>query len=181
MTAGNKEKRYIGRTDEPLCPEGMEILKALSLPEPEKIYVSPMRRCIETAQICYPGHALFPVTNFRECDFGQFKGKNYRELGGNTDYQRWIDSGGLLPFPNGEEPAAFRARCADAFADIAHLLLKEQIPSAAFVVHGGTIMAILERFVTPQKPFYDWKICNGNGYSAALNDKFQLIVKDTLW
>ena len=47
----------------------------------------------------------------KECDFGDFENKNYKELSGNPDYQAWIDSGGALPFPGGEDPEGFRNRC----------------------------------------------------------------------
>ena len=34
----------------------------------------------------------------------------------------------------------------------------------AVVVHGGTIMAILERFGTPKKNYFDYQVKNGCGY-----------------
>ena len=33
--------------------------------------------------------------------------------------------------------------------------------SAAFVIHGGTIMAILEGFAQPRRDLYDYHIANG--------------------
>ena len=55
-TAGNLLGRYIGsRTDEPLCDEGREGLAGKQLPEVERLYVSPMKRCVETAEILWPG------------------------------------------------------------------------------------------------------------------------------
>lgn len=47
------------------------------------------------------------MADFRECDFGIFEGKNYEELKENRDYQRWLDSGGVLPFrmERGERPS----------------------------------------------------------------------------
>ena len=59
MTAGNFERRYLGcKTDEPLCPEGIAFAtqqaKQISFPLPEQVFVSPMRRCRETASILFP-------------------------------------------------------------------------------------------------------------------------------
>ena len=56
MTEGNKEKRYIGTTDESLCPEGIQLLekKKGMYPEVTYVYVSPMKRCMQTAEIIYP-------------------------------------------------------------------------------------------------------------------------------
>lgn len=43
-------------------------------------------------------------------DFGAFEGHNYQELAGDPAYQRWIDSGGTLPFPEGESREEFIRR-----------------------------------------------------------------------
>ena len=55
ITAGNLEGRYIGsRTDEPLCPDGIALLENFVYPFVERIYVSPMKRCIQTAGLIWP-------------------------------------------------------------------------------------------------------------------------------
>src|SRR5699024_3516046 len=82
-TPGNREHRYIGRTEEDLCEEGILALKGQEAPEVQRIYASPMRRCIQTAKILYPGRPPVKIEEFRECDFGRFEGKNYQELSGD--------------------------------------------------------------------------------------------------
>ena len=72
-TPGNREHRYIGRTEEDLCEEGILALKGQEAPEVQRIYASPMRRCIQTAKILYPGRAPVKIEEFRECDFGSFE------------------------------------------------------------------------------------------------------------
>lgn len=52
-TEGNKLARYIGTTDEPLCQEGIEFLKKMDYPKVQEIYVSPLRRCVQTAEILF--------------------------------------------------------------------------------------------------------------------------------
>ena len=104
-TKGNLEHRYIGRTDESLCEKGKEELLRRRAPEVQRVYASPMRRCIQTAEILYPAREFLKVEDFRECDFGRFEGKNYQELSKDPGYQAWIDSGGSLAFPGGESPA----------------------------------------------------------------------------
>lgn len=156
-TAGNLEKRYIGVTDEPLCPEGMAELRGRRYPGCELVIASPMKRCVETARIIYPDKELVTCVDLAECDFGDFEGKNYLELSGNADYQRWIDSGGTLPFPNGEDPENFKARCVRGFDKM--ISRCSECGSIAFVVHGGTIMAVMERY--GGRDFYDCRIGNG--------------------
>lgn len=177
-TAGNLLGRYIGsRTDEPLCDEGREELAGKQLPEVERLYVSPMKRCVETAEILWPGFdrkKMQKVTDLRECDFGDFENKNYKELSGNRDYQAWIDSNGTLPFPNGESMDAFKSRCLEAFARIVEEVSgaeqewiasgKTGIFRAGIVVHGGTIMAILEQYGYPKAAYFDYQVKNGCGY-----------------
>ena len=165
MTAGNRKKRYIGRTDEPLCQEGRERLEKIRerglYTEPVLLYVSPMLRCLETAQILFPGMEQNVIKNLRECDFGLFEGKNYAELNGRADYQAWIDSGGELPFPEGESRKTFAARCVAAFRQA----MKTVTEDVAFVVHGGTIMAIMEACAKPPQNYFCWQVKCGEGFA----------------
>lgn len=162
-TAGNLEKRYIGRTDELLCETGIEELQKRRYPDCGIVFASPMKRCIETARLIYPEREIITCADLRECDFGGFEGKNYLELSDDPDYQRWIDSGGTLPFPNGEDIEEFKARCVRSFLDMIGQCIEE---TAAFAVHGGTIMAILERLAIPKRGYYDYRVENGGGYIA---------------
>ena len=185
-TAGNLEGRYVGRTDEPLCAAGREALVGRKVPRAEKLFVSPLARCRETAEILWPGRDQIVVPGLRECDFGDFEMKNYDELNGNADYQAWIDSNGTLPFPGGESQATFQARVCAAFEQVAEELLKEKadfaeksVPVAAFVVHGGTIMAVLSQFVVPKKGYFDWQVKNGEGFVADLaNENGKIVLRE---
>ena len=179
MTEGNREKRYIGKTDEGVCDEGRRMLErrkaAGEYPEADLVFVSPMRRCLETAEVLYPGQEPVGVEEFRECDFGLFEGKNYRELTGNVHYQAWIDSGGTLPFPEGESRGAFQDRCCAGFVRMAGICAEWERAEekkgterrelrATCVVHGGTIMALLERFGTEGGDYYSYQCGSGQGY-----------------
>ena len=162
LTKGNLERRYVGsRTDEPLCPEGIAQLRQRQYPAVQRVYSSPMRRCLETAALLYPDLPAEIVPDFRECDFGVFEYKNYDELNGREDYQAWIDSGGELPFPGGESRDRFSARSLAAFRSLPPCAEKE---SCALIVHGGTVMAIMEAMARPKGNYYDFRIKNGSGY-----------------
>lgn len=163
-TNGNLEKRYIGRTDEPLSPIGRNELFGVQYPDCDIVISSPMKRCRETAEIIYPGKKIILVKGLEECDFGDFEGKNYLELSGNPNYQKWIDSGGTLPFPNGENSDNFKKRCIEAFEnEVAEYSDYENI---SFVVHGGTIMSVLEKYAVPKKNYFDFQVKNGHGYKT---------------
>lgn len=168
MTEGNKHGRYIGVTDEPLCEEGREFLETLVYPVPQAVYASPLLRCRETAGILFPGQGVRIIDRLSECDFGDFENKNYKELEGNADYQAWIDSNGALPFPHGESRDAFRERNLKGFQTAVEECIQEGISRAALVVHGGTIMNIMEAYAEIQRPFYEWHVKNGFGYQVRL-------------
>lgn len=58
MTKGNQEHRYVGTTDEGLLPEEKERLQARAADmnlHPSVVFVSPARRCRETAACLFPG------------------------------------------------------------------------------------------------------------------------------
>ena len=164
-TKGNLEKRYIGTTDEPILSGSERDLweKRLHriLADVRCVAVSPMKRCRESAELLFPGKKQEVCDSFRECDFGQFENRNYEELKNRPEYQRWIDSGGMEAFPGGESRERFAGRCVEGFVQKVTELQERKIERAAFVVHGGTIMAILEWLDHKQRPFYQWQTENG--------------------
>lgn len=118
-TQGNLSGKYIGsRTDEPLCEEGIRELKGKTYPQAQILFVSPMKRCIQTAELLYPGLEQRKIPLLQECDFGDFENKNYKELSGNPDYQAWIDSGGTLPFREERILRNFVPGAAEAFSSV---------------------------------------------------------------
>ncbi len=169
-TAGNLRKRYIGSTDEPLCKEGIRVLDHIHYPKVEAVFTSPLIRCQETAKLIYPEISPIICMNLRECDFGEFENKSYEELSNNPKYQAWVDSNGTLPFPMGEDPKAFKKRCVMAFQAVVEKSLKAGYRTIALVVHGGTIMSILECYATPKKDYYYWHSENGKGYIADIEE-----------
>ena len=169
QTEGNKKKRYIGVTDEPLCQEGIDLLKRAVYPRAQAVFVSPMRRCVQTAGILYPDCGLHIIEELRECDFGEFENKSYLELSDNENYQRWVDSGGMLPFPKGESREEFQRRTLRGFQGAVACCMKNHWEEAALVIHGGSIMNILEAYGIPQKEFYQWQVDNGCGYQVEVD------------
>ena len=170
-TEGNKLSRYIGITDEPLCQEGTEFLHKMDYPKVQAVYVSPLKRCVQTAEILFPGAEQVVCEQMRECDFGLFEGKNYQELTGNPKYQSWIDSGGTKAFPGGEDPMEFRKRCVCGFEQMMEKMIKGKRKKIAFVVHGGTIMSVMEAFDPEKKEFYHWQVKNGKGFHFQIEEE----------
>lgn len=176
-TAGNLEKRYIGVTDEPLCKEGISELKSISYPDCHIVISSPMKRCLQTAEIIYPNKKIIIRNDLKECDFGDFEGRNYLDLSGNADYQRWIDSGGTMTFPNGECPSDFKRRCIAEFDKTVSEYAENTV--IAFVVHGGTIMSILAKYAYPKGGYYDFQVQNAHEYITEFDGK-KIIISEKI-
>ncbi len=175
-TAGNLRSSYIGgRTDEELCPEGRAELEKQKdfVPAAGYLYVSPMKRCLESACIFYPENMregrYREVEAFRECDFGLFEGLSYKDMAGDPLYQKWVDQGGMGKFPGGEDSKDFIRRCADAFAECVDEQWGNE-NAAAMVMHGGSIMSILSVYSADGKAFYEWHIPCGGFYRLLLDE-----------
>lgn len=169
-TPGNEMKRHIGRTDESLSEGGRKslcekaaVFSDLKEVDPGKVmlFSSPKKRCKESAAILFPWLVPQEIEDLTECDFGDFENKNYKELSGNPDYQAWIDSGGTLPFPGGEDRGAFAGRSVRGFLKGMQQAKEAGAALGIFVVHGGSIMAVLEALGVPKKDYYDWQLKNG--------------------
>lgn len=161
QTRGNLERRYTGSTDQPLCPQGRAALEGRRGPAADALYVSPLLRCRETAAILYPGMAQQVVPGLRETDMGAFEGHTYQELKDDAAYQAWLDSGGVSAPPGGESKEQVRERALAAF----HAIVGRHGPEErlALVIHGGTIMTLLEA-LEPSRQFYRWQAANGGGF-----------------
>ncbi len=161
QTQGNLERRYIGSTDEPLCHQGRRALDGILAPAADALYVSPMLRCRETAAALYPGMEANILPGLRETDFGAFEGQTCDELKDNPAYCAWLDAAGEIPPPGGEGKAAVRRRVLNAFLSAVEGHGEEE--RLAFVVHGGTIMTLLEA-LEDSRQFYRWQAPNGGGF-----------------
>ena len=102
----NKDKKYIGITDESLSLNGIYALfDSISkeiYPRANKVYSSPMKRCVESAKMIYPKAEIIIKDDLKETNFGDFENKNYDQLKDDLNYQRWLAGGGTFHIPNGE-------------------------------------------------------------------------------
>ena len=167
-TPGNRLRRYIGSTDEHLDMEAIKKGFYLSV---ECVVASPMKRCLETASIIYPTHKPMLCELMKECDFGIFEAKCYEELKDEPAYQKWLKSGGEAAFPGGESRSDFQRRCVRGLEEMLPNLMQKKYQKVAFVVHGGTIMAVLSAFDKEKREFYHWQVANGEGYEVHVDDE----------
>ena len=101
---------------------------------------------------------------------GQFEGKT-QQLKKNAAYIKWLKSGGITAFPGGEDQEEFRKRCVEGMKKQVRFLIARHVKYAAFVVHGGTIMAVMHALYEEKKDFYNWQVENGSGYLVSVSEK----------
>ena len=164
-TAGNLTNCYIGITDEPLTDEGERDIMDRNYPEADIVFASPLIRCRRTAEIIYPSLEPIIIDELRETNFGKFEGKNYKDLSSDVEYQRWIDSGGDLPFPEGESKHEAENRALIGFDKL--IELSKDYYNISVITHGGTIMGILSHIFGGD--YYSYHVENCEGYSIDLS------------
>lgn len=172
LTEGNRKGQYIGATDLPLAEEGVrqleELCRAYRYPQAEVYYSSPMKRCLETVQVLYPGVTPIVVDGLRECSFGDWEGKTAAELEKVPGFLQWMENSARVAPPNGESGLAFQQRVCAAFEALVEGMLRAGTASAVVVAHGGTLMSILSAYGLPRARFYDWLTENGCGYTLRI-------------
>lgn len=170
ITQGNLDGKYTGVTDYPLCREGVEALEELrreyEYPRVQKVYTSPLTRCLQTAEMLFPDTLTETVDDLREFDFGVLEDKTLAEVQKLPEYQKWV-SEGMAGLPDGgEDKKAFEQRIRRGFAHLLEDMMKQKIYDAAAVTHGGIIMGLLTAYGYPRRKPLDWMVGNGKGYTV---------------
>ena len=161
--------------------------------DPAVVYVSPLKRARETASILFPKAVQVVIPGFSEMNFGKFEGRNYKEMENDPDYRAWVDGMCLGQCPGGESREEFCARTCEAFLEVLSQALQkitetsygnlsiesretgEKISRLVIVAHGGTQMAVMNRFncdhfsgkesrESRTDDYYSWQLPCGQGY-----------------
>lgn len=172
LTQANFDQRFIGVTDEILCNEGVLQLEKLKndheYPKIQKVYTSPLKRCLETAEIIFPENYCETVDELIEYNFGEFEGQTIRD---NENLKQWVLSGQKEAPINGESKQDFDNRCEIAIKKIIKDMMKNKITSVAVVTHGGVITNILNKYGIPKLNQIDLIIKNGYGYTVGITSQ----------
>ncbi len=168
QTAENGQKRFCGWTDVPVCPDGLTAAaaaRALLPMQPKTVFITPLQRTRQTAEVLFPDAALVTVEGIKEMHFGDFEGRTHQELQSTAAYTTWMASNGYGACPNGEDVKQFTLRVAEAFSKLVDDALNSNEPGLTVVAHGGTIMALMQYFAVPKKRHYlEWDVCNCGGW-----------------
>lgn len=172
LTLPGEEGRYQGFLDESLSEKGKLQLEQAPQ-EPSHVYTSPAKRARETASILFPCADQICIPGLWEMNFGVFEGRTFKEMENDARYREWVDGMCLGRCPGGESRASFSERVCNAFLDVLSQERERQQRDSAendlFIVsHGGTQMAILERWGRPVRDYYSWQSLCGSGWLLEL-------------
>lgn len=177
LTKGNINAQYIGHTDLPITTGSISALKSIKAkhhyPEVEAVFVSPLKRCIESAEIMFPKNNPLVINDLIEYNFGEFEGCTAEDLKNNDDFKEWLRGDMHARPPFGESNAEFFARVCSAFEKIVDGMVKSGTQTAAIVGHAGVLMAILSCYGLPEAPMAHWQMEAGYG--------FKLRITPSLW
>jgi alpha-ribazole phosphatase len=177
FTQGNIDGKYIGTTDLPLAKEGAEELyekiEKADYPSYQKVYISPLKRCLQTAYIMMPNCLMVELPQLREMDFGKFEGKTPEELKDDEQYAKFLEGGLDNPPPNGESARQVVARCYEALTIIIGDMMEEGLTNCAVVTHGGIIMNMMACFGMPKR--------NPLEYACGFGEGFEVVVSADMW
>ena len=169
-TQANEEGLYVGRTDLPLSPGGLNALLALreggGYPTAGRFFTSPLTRCRQTLEVLYPGCRQEVVEGLAECDFGRWEGRSAASLQQDASFRDWI-AGKRAEIPEGEDAAVFQRRVTAAFEELVRELMRAGDTQAVVCTHGGVIMTLLTALGLPKREPKLWMTGNGRGYTVA--------------
>jgi alpha-ribazole phosphatase len=173
-TEANTQNRYCGRTDLPLSAQGVKRLNELkaqgTYPQVAAFFTSGMLRARQTLALLYGDAKAISMPELAEYDFGAFEMRQYKELKYDPAYIAWItDDSGEAACPEGESKRQYARRVTRGFSHLLYQLRAMNCPSAAAVVHGGTIVQIMTHLFPDEKDFYRWQPRPGLGYILSRN------------
>ena len=172
-TQDTPDRRYAGQCDLPLCARGREALAQLSqthcYPPVERVYSSPLLRCVQSAQLLYPARTIQTVDGLMDMNLGSFEGKSFEQLKEDEAFIRWLDHSLDHPPPGGETAQDFTQRILSAFDEVVREMMRERTTSAAVITHGGVIMSLMAAIALPKLPIHKWAVANGCGYTLLTN------------
>lgn len=179
LTEANEKGIYLGsRTDYSLSKKGIAQLvnkmDEFQYPKVQRVYSSPMKRCVETAEIIFPYRELQIVENMTELDFGEFDGKSVKELIDREDYKSWLQ--GNTPdkrAPGGESMEEFILRLYKGLHEIILDMMNEQLTHCALITHSGIVTNLMSAFGLPKIDPKELTCEPGEG--------FEIIVTAKMW
>jgi len=134
----------------------------------QRVYTSPLARCVQTAGVLYPDADPFIVEEMMELDFGEWDGQSFDQLKDKPEFQAWMRDAFHNAPPGGETGEEFSCRLLVGLRYIFEQMMAEGLGDVAVVTHGGAIMNLLFTMGLPRSQFGRYYAKNGEGFSVVL-------------
>ena len=167
VTAANKERRYCGRSETPLSPEGLRqaqlLAQRLAATGARRLYSSDLKRALLTAAALGRRLGLEPVAcpALREADFGAWEGLTFAEAEAAypEEMQSWLRDPFRFAPPGGETAQQVAER---AWSFLEEHTSRREGPAIA-VSHGGPLRLLLHRLLElPEERLWDIAVENSS-------------------
>lgn len=172
LTKGNLNAQYIGHTDYPLTTDSIQSLKNIKAkhhyPKVDAVFVSPLKRAMQSADIMFDKNNKIVIDNFIEYNFGEFEECTAEDLKDNDAFKAWLHGDIYSKPPFGESNAEFVQRICDAFEKVIDGCIKAGMENIAIVSHAGVLMTILSCYGLPEAPMAHWQMDAGYGYKLRI-------------
>jgi len=172
FTGFEKQRRYLGKIDEPLCEEGVEQLKFNMCDgkyrEVERVYTASSERCRQTAAIIYSGRPAVIAEGLSPFDYGRFGGRSYFELREDSEFLGWVSGEAENP-PGAEDNNIITYRNVAAFRSIMKECEELSVRRVAIITHKSAITSVLRRMCLPRSVYQNVSITHGGGVCLSYN------------
>lgn len=165
---------YIGANSDPSLSlqsknELTNLKKEFLYEDVQKVYTSPLKRCIETSEILYYNKYNEVLNNLIDYNIGDFDGKTIEQLDNDVNYLNWVRNTKENTPPNGENFLCFENRVEKALNYIIMDMMSKKITKASVITHSMVLMNLLTRYGLPQLEPFKWIIGNGKGVTVYVN------------
>ena len=146
QTEHNKKGRvFSGKSDISISEEGeRQAEKCRNFPfisKTEAVYISPLKRTKETADIIFPKNIpRYVIPEFAEMDFGEYEGKVLEENTKDEIFLKWLHNPEGLVFPGGD---SLREHAEEAVSALKKIVRESDAENIAIVSHRTTIRLIV--------------------------------------
>ena len=182
----NKKCQFQGRLDISLNLQGKEeiicLREELKKYRFEKIYISPLKRTMETAKIISKGldysSALVEEMSLMEMDFGDWEGLTVDEIKNRfpVDYQCWIDDWQTTCIPGGESAEEMFEKICSWITDLQAKHGEED--EILIVTHKGVILQIIAYLLElPLRDIWHFQVDTGSLSIVEIKQGFGILKK----
>ena len=164
--------RLSGSTDVDITETGaaqcMATRQALENLKIDRVYSSPLKRAVKTANLIFPNQAMTVTDSLREFNYGDYEGLNAQTNEEDPVIQQWNKAPGDLTFPGGDNILEFAQNFYDSILGMVEDTPEQNI---ALVSHKTAIRLFVARILHLDLDYFRLVPCSNCGITEVWFDK----------